>query len=177
MSVCPKCGNKRCAKAADHRKDCDGPLSDAEIKHRGQFEPLGVHIGPVMAGRVTRIVVPGVPVAKPRMTRRDRWAKRPAVMRYRAWADTVRAAAGTVPPAERVKSLVWTAVFVPPKSWSKKRRAQAIGQMHRVKPDASNILKGIEDILWPENDSALAAGRYEKRWGLDARLEIVIEEV
>jgi len=26
-----------------------GPLTDEEIKHRGQYEPLGVHIGPVVS--------------------------------------------------------------------------------------------------------------------------------
>jgi Holliday junction resolvase RusA-like endonuclease len=111
------------------------------------------------------------------MTQRDRWKKRPAVVRYRAWADTLRAAARQVPAAEQVLSLSWVATFEPPTSWSKKRRLEAIGTLHRAKPDASNILKGIEDILWPANDSALAAGQYEKRWGWQASLEIRIEVV
>lgn len=37
------------------------------------------------------IEYPIVPVPKPRMTQRDKWQKRPAVMRYRAFCDEVRA--------------------------------------------------------------------------------------
>jgi len=42
----------------------------------------------------TVITVPGNPVGKPRMTRKDKWAQRPCVLRYREWADRARAAAG-----------------------------------------------------------------------------------
>lgn len=141
-------------------------------------DATGGKCGPGMAcssGSLLTIVVPGPPIGKPRMTQRDKWRQRPAVMRYRAWADRVRAIAGVLPPAERVLSLSWTAYFEPPKSWPKKRRLAAIGTKHRVKPDSSNISKGIEDILWPAGDSALADGSYAKRWDWDARLEIRIE--
>lgn len=124
--------------------------------------------------RVLKIVVPGRPRGKPRMTQRDKWKQRPCVMAYREWADQVRAAAGQMPPAESVLSLDWTANFTPPPSWPKTKQAAAIGTLHRVKPDASNILKGLEDVLWPENDSALASGSYEKRWAWDDSLEIRI---
>lgn len=30
------------------------------------------------------------PVAKPRMTKKDKWAKRPCVMKYRAYKDMLR---------------------------------------------------------------------------------------
>jgi len=35
------------------------------------------------------------PVPKPRQTRSDKWKQRPCVMRYRAFADEVRAAGHT----------------------------------------------------------------------------------
>ena len=38
----------------------------------------------------TSVVYPITPVPKPRMTRRDRWAKRPCVLRYWAFKDEVR---------------------------------------------------------------------------------------
>lgn len=126
-------------------------------------------------GNVLTIVMPGAPIGKPRMTRRDKWTQRPAVLRYREWADRLREVAGAVPSASEVVDLSWTAYFEPPKSWSKKRREEAIGTKHRVKPDSSNILKGIEDILWPKGDSALADGSYAKRWDWEPRLEIRIE--
>ena len=33
---------------------------------------------------------PIIPLGKPRMTQRDKWAKRPAVLRYRAFKDECR---------------------------------------------------------------------------------------
>lgn len=126
-------------------------------------------------GGVIRITIPGEPPGKPRMTQSDRWRKRPATDRYWAWANAVKAAThGCIPPAETVIGLHWTAYFVPPKSWSKKKRMAAIGKLHRKKPDSSNILKGIEDTLWPEADEALADGSYKKRWDWHARLEVEI---
>ena len=41
----------------------------------------------------------GEPVPKPRMTQRDKWAKRPCVLRYRMWADMVRATVGQAVPS------------------------------------------------------------------------------
>jgi len=38
---------------------------------------------------VTSFFVPSKPKPKPRMTRRDKWAKRDIVMSYRAWEDLV----------------------------------------------------------------------------------------
>ena len=40
------------------------------------------------------VVVRGEPIGKPRMTKRDKWKQRECVLRYRAWADAARAAAG-----------------------------------------------------------------------------------
>jgi uncharacterized cupin superfamily protein len=53
------------------------------------------------AGGECCFTIPGNPVGKPRMTQRDKWAKRPAVLRYREWADRARAAyAGSTVCAE-----------------------------------------------------------------------------
>jgi Holliday junction resolvase RusA-like endonuclease len=74
-----------------------------------------------------------------------------------------------------VKSLSWTATFAPPHSWSKKKRVELMGTPHRNKPDASNILKGIEDILWADGDEGLFAGSYRKVWGWENKIELLIE--
>jgi Holliday junction resolvase RusA-like endonuclease len=120
-----------------------------------------------------RFTIQGTPVGKPRMTRRDKWKKRPCVMRYRAWADAARAAAGRLPHPETIASFNWTAYFSPPKSWSQKKRADAIGTPHRGTPDRDNVDKAILDALFP-NDSAIADGVISKRWGEPARVEIEI---
>lgn len=121
-----------------------------------------------------RLVIPGPAPGKPRMTRRDKWAQRECVMRYRDWCDRVRQIAnGDIPAAESVAELNWAAFFAPPKSWSKKRRVAAIGTLYREKPDRDNIDKAILDCLF-QQDKAIAVGRIEKRWDWHARLEIEI---
>jgi Holliday junction resolvase RusA-like endonuclease len=126
-----------------------------------------------------KIWLPGEPIGKPRMTQRDKWKQRPCVMRYRAWADRLRAMAGQfgtgpLPPAEAVVSLSWLAQFEPPKSWSKKKRVAAIGGLHRSKPDRDNIDKGVLDALYPGGDSGIAMGEIEKRWHWMSGIEIRI---
>lgn len=152
------------------------PATDAEIKHAAQFCPGSVTpaAGPP-GGQEIVIKIPGSPIGKPRMTQRDKWKKRPCVLRYREWADKVRDAAGTIPSAGKVRSLSWVATFVPPDSWSKKKRDASIGTLHRSKPDRDNIDKAVLDILYPGGDSAIALGSIEKRWGEMASLVIFIQ--
>jgi len=126
-------------------------------------------------GNVLTIVMPGAPIGKPRMTQRDKWAQRPAVLRYREWADRLREIAGAVPDAEKVVSLSWTAYFEPPRSWSKSRRVAAIGKTHRAKPDRDNVDKAVLDVLYPDGDQGIADGVLRKRWDWEPRLEIRIE--
>lgn len=120
-----------------------------------------------------RFVVEGEPVGAPRQTQSDRWRLRPCVVRYRAFRDRVRAAAGPLPEAVAVASLDVLAVFAPPASWSMKRRAAAMGQPHRAKPDGDNVLKAVADALW-EQDSGLADCRVRKVWGCPERVEVEV---
>lgn len=119
-------------------------------------------------------IIPIDPMGKPRMTQRDKWAKRPCVMRYRDYADTLREKCQGIMPSPTVVS--WTAFFTMPKSWSLKKQAALKGQLHRAKPDRDNIDKGILDALW-EQDSGVARGTLEKRWddGNGARIEITVQ--
>jgi Holliday junction resolvase RusA-like endonuclease len=96
-------------------------------------------------------------------------------MRYRAWCDRVRAIAGVLPPEETVSSLNWSAFFLPPKSWSKRKQLAAIGTLHRQKPDRDNVDKAVLDCLYPGGDSAIARGSIGKYWGTEPRIVIVIE--
>ncbi len=126
------------------------------------------------------IVIAGPPLGKPRQTQRDRWKRRPCVVRYRCWADLARASAAAVfggppPPAHTVSVLSWRAFFAPPPSWSKRRRAAALGTAHRAKPDRDNIDKAVLDALYPEGDAAIAAGWISKQWDATPRLEVTIE--
>ena len=114
------------------------------------------------------------PMGKPRMTRQDKWKKRPKVIRYRAFSNALRFAAGELPPAELIEDLSWVATFAFPKSYSKKKRAALMGQLHRNVPDRDNIDKGILDSLFAQ-DSAIAKGTIEKRWGETDSIEITIK--
>jgi len=131
-------------------------------------------VEPAVPG-VVKFTIPGLPIGKPRQTQRDRWAQRPCVLRYRAWADSAREAAGELPTAIEIADLSWTAYFPPPSSWSKKKRAAAMGTLHRSRPDRDNIDKAILDSLFPE-DSAIAAGTIRKVWGEPARIEVTITQ-
>jgi Holliday junction resolvase RusA-like endonuclease len=121
-----------------------------------------------------KIVVPGTPMGKPRMTRSDKWKKRDCVVRSRAYADLIRSVSGPLPGPEQIADLSWTAYFRPAESWSQKKKESAIGTRHRQKPDRDNIDKQVLDSLF-EDDSAVADGTLRKRWDWTPRLEITIQ--
>lgn len=115
-----------------------------------------------------------VPVGKPRMTRRDKWKKRPCVMRYREFADKLRACFAGVDLID-VHSLSWLAYFPMPKSWSKKKKEYMRGMGHYNKPDRDNCDKAILDSLF-DQDSGISHGTLTKLWddGNGPRIEITI---
>lgn len=118
-------------------------------------------------------IIPGDPIGKPRMTQKDKWAKRPCVMMYRAWADHARACAGDLP--DNPLSVDLLAYFAFPESYSEKKRAALARQPHRVKPDFDNVEKAVCDALF-EQDSMIADGSCSKRWddGQGPRVEVLI---
>ncbi|WP_318155968.1 RusA family crossover junction endodeoxyribonuclease [Citrobacter freundii] len=77
------------------------------------------------------------PMGKPRMTRADKWKKRPEVLRYRAFCDEVRLQGVELPESG---SHV-TFMLPMPASWSKKKRAELNGKPHQAKPDFDNMMK------------------------------------
>lgn len=119
-----------------------------------------------------QFIIPGNPIPKPRMTRRDRWKQRPCVLRYRAYADRLREHVGQVACTGTVD---WVAYFAMPKSWSKKKKAEHQGEPHQQRPDRDNIDKGILDALFGD-DSHVWDGRMQKYWddGNGPRLELWI---
>jgi Holliday junction resolvase RusA-like endonuclease len=136
--------------------------------------PAGYRERGKKGGRVSTVsfTIHAEPMGKPRMTQRDKWAKRPAVLRYRAFADKARASAPANLPSSPIR-VDWTAFLSMPDSWSAKKKAAHKGQLHQSKPDRDNIDKGILDALW-ESDSCIATGTIEKRWddGNGPRIEI-----
>src|SRR5688572_11096043 len=100
---------------------------------------------------------PIVPVPKPRMTQRDKWKRRPCVLRYRAFKDQCRVRRVKLPQPCRV-------VFhMPmPASWNEMSKRGNEGQPHCSKPDLDNLLKALADAVC-KDDSHLWNIRAEKR--------------
>lgn len=117
------------------------------------------------------IDVPVTPVAKPRMTQRDKWKKRPVVMAYRAFCDSLREHVGTYELPERFHVTFHVPI---PRSWSMAKKERTVGSPHRQRPDVDNFLKALADALCAE-DSHLWDVRATKVWSRDGR--IVIEEM
>ena len=61
------------------------------------------------------------------------------------------------------------ATFLPPQSWSKKKRAELIHRPHTQRPDCDNVVKAIMDglnrIAWGD-DAQVAEVVVTKRWGV-----------
>lgn len=114
---------------------------------------------------------PITPVPKPRMTRRDKWMKRPQVLQYRAFKDECRLRGVRLPKGS------YHVIFVlpMPKSWSEKKRKQMHGQPHRQTPDKDNLEKALLDALHTD-DSAVWDGWATKVWGYEGRICIAAIE-
>tara|TARA_Y100000310_G_C20613032_1_gene779039 strand:+ start:117 stop:566 length:450 start_codon:yes stop_codon:yes gene_type:complete len=117
----------------------------------------------------------GNPISKPRMTQRDKWAKRPCVLQYWAWAQACwEAVAKEKIPEALEESMVngmaiptivsITAVFGFPASYSKSKRLMLAGQPHLLKPDVDNIEKAVIDALFRKGDSHVWATHASKVW-------------
>ena len=105
----------------------------------------------------------GDPVGKPRMTQRDRWKKRPIVLRYRDYCDRIREAAPSRLRTVDTYAIRIVAYIALPPSWSDKDQQMYAGKLHRQRPDFDNICKAVCDALF-EEDSIIGDGRCQKLW-------------
>lgn len=106
------------------------------------------------------------PIAKPRMTRSDKWNKRDCVMRYRAFCDHVKALGIEIPDQVRI-------IFnIPmPPSWPKYKKAEYNGKPHQQKPDIDNLQKAIFDAVF-KDDSHISRVDATKKWALQGSIQI-----
>ena len=104
------------------------------------------------------VTYPIEPVAKPRMTQRDKWKKRPSVIRYRGFKDACAKHMVYLPQPCRV------VFYLPmPKSWPMWKCEELENAPHRQKPDLDNLLKGLMDAVM-KDDSGVWSICAEKRW-------------
>lgn len=124
-----------------------------------------------------RFTIYGVPVAKPRMTQRDKWQQRPCVLRYREFCDRAREAAGwTTKKTLYVPVSLTARVFLEiPKSKRKGAGVHLGGKPCTSKPDWDNLGKSLGDALF-QNDEKVWRGSVEKYWddGKGPRIEVEI---
>lgn len=120
------------------------------------------------------IHLPITPVAKPRMTQRDKWKQRPCVLRYRAFCDEMRY---RMKPNDFPVAGAHVVFIMPmPKSWSKKKKEHMIMQPHQQKPDIDNLQKALLDALFGD-DSHIYDIRASKYWGDEGQITITKSDI
>lgn len=114
-----------------------------------------------------KINIPLRGVAKPRMTRRDRWAKRDCVVNYWDYCDKLRCFLPNPPPIDSIFTI--TFIFDTPNSWSKKKKDMNVFQKHMQRPDFDNLGKAFFDALYKEDSGAWNV-RIKKIWGNEDKI-------
>ncbi|CAN5334793.1 RusA family crossover junction endodeoxyribonuclease [soil metagenome] len=110
------------------------------------------------------------PIGKVRMTQRDKWKQRPAVVRYYAFKDELVLKANLL--RFHLPDEIEIEFHIPmPPSWSKKRQVEMLGQPHRHKPDADNMAKAVMDCL-RQDDSGIWNIAIRKYWAQTGRIII-----
>ena len=80
------------------------------------------------------------PVPKPRMTKQDKWMKRPIVLAYRAYANELKLKVKRLPEGPfKIIFHMNTKVKI------------RDGLAHQMRPDLDNLIKGFIDALWEED--------------------------
>lgn len=137
-----------------------------------------------MTERMTaiRFIIPGKPYAKKRakatsVAGRARMYDPAENGKFEAQVAAIARPLFPVPMTGPVRVTI-EATFVPAQSWSKKRRAAAMGGWHTQKPDRDNlekaVLDGLNRIAWAD-DSQVADGRTCKLWGETEQTVVTVE--
>jgi Holliday junction resolvase RusA-like endonuclease len=108
-----------------------------------------------------------IPFPKPRMNHKSLWTK--TAKRYFTKADELREKANglVLPP-------ILTITFIIPmaKSWPIKKKKEYDGKPHQQRPDLSNLVKAVEDILCEEDSYIFRYDKVEKIWGYEGKIII-----
>jgi Holliday junction resolvase RusA-like endonuclease len=133
---------------------------------------------------VIRLTIPGPPQGKGRARFGNGRAYTPAktVAYEKQIAAAAREAMHGREPLDGPVHVVVNAFFAVPKSWSKKRRADAMQRLawHTGKPDGDNIAKavcdGLNGITWAD-DCQVAFLKVTKQYAEVARVEVMVERL
>ena len=121
-----------------------------------------------------------IPKGRPRMTRTGRVYTPAATLKAERAFAAISAAHAPPEPLEGGLTLRLEYVFEPAKSWSKKKKASALGGelAHTTRPDLDNLVKLTSDALegiFFKNDTQIVRIEASKRYGAQAltRVEIL----
>lgn len=114
------------------------------------------------------VIIDIEPNTKPRMTRGDKWLKRPCVLRYWAFCEEIRLKTKNFKLSESYKIVFYLPM---PKSWSKKKRDLMNNQPHQETPDLDNLLKAVNDALL-EQDKIIYHFEASKYWAEKGKIII-----
>lgn len=117
-----------------------------------------------------RFLFLGAAIPKPRMTMRDKWAKRPIVLRYFEYKDRLKLFAKSQ-RFELGDSFEITFVIEMPESWSKVKKETMNGKPHQSRPDIDNLVKGVMDAMMKQ-DMTVWNIKASKVWGTDNSFKI-----
>ena len=106
------------------------------------------------------------PCPAPRMTRSDRWKKRPCVLKYLEFKDECRRLNIKVDNYDHI-----TFGIKIPKSFSRKKQKEMVEKPHQKRPDCDNLLKALLDSVYKE-DSHIHALTINKVWSEHGYIEI-----
>ncbi len=109
-----------------------------------------------------------IPVAKPRMTRSDKWKVRPATSKYWAFKDELVLQCN-LQGIKLGTELDVVFILPMPKSWSRKTKLFMEGAKHLEKPDLDNCIKAVQDCLL-KDDSGIWKISAEKYWGTEGKI-------
>lgn len=109
------------------------------------------------------------PVPKPRMTRSDRWKKRPCVQRYWDFCDKVKRSTIEIPAGGAKITF-----FVPmPKSWSERKKNAMFLKPCQSAFDLDNCCKALFDAVF-DDDKHIYNVTLTKLWHRVGMIEIEV---
>jgi Holliday junction resolvase RusA-like endonuclease len=105
------------------------------------------------------------PVAKPRMTQKDKWHKRSATDRYWEYKENLKLLCFICRwmPQDELDDI--TFVIPMPVSWSEKKKNKYDKTPHQSRPDLDNLVKGFKDALMIEDSNVHSYNNIRKVWG------------
>jgi Holliday junction resolvase RusA-like endonuclease len=108
-----------------------------------------------------------VPCPAPRMTKSDKWKKRPCVLRYFDFKKQCKEKGITFENGQEI-------TFVMPfkKTYSEKKKKSLLEQPHLQKPDIDNLLKALFDAIFEDDSHIYHISSIKKVWGYEGKIII-----